>query len=1255
MRFSRCRYLYFAFLLAIPASAQSPRLNGTFDPTRTVAIEKNVHPLARAEFDQGPADPTKKLGYITMVLQPTAQQQTDLETLLLQQQDRASANFHKWLTPEQFGNRFGMAASDVSSIKTWLAGHGFQIEDTARGRNWIAFSGTVDQVNRSLHTSIHRYLVNGKEHYANATNPSLPPELAGVVRFFRGLDDFQPEPPAAIHVKTTLADYTNSGGIHYLAPDDFATIYDITPLYNKGITGAGQSVAVLGRTDIDVAGYQTFRSKYNLPATVPVMHLVGPDPGTSDTDLSEAMLDLEWSGAVARNATIIYVYATGIDTAAQEAVDKNLAPVISSSYSSCEPDSADVLRYLAQQANAQGITWLVVTNDSGAAACDDHHAGRQQVSSGYAVSYPASIPEITAVGGTKFAEGTGTYWNSTNTANGGSAISYIPEIGWNDSNASGFFSGGGGVSIFYSKPLWQTGTGVPADKARDVPDISMAASASHDGYLLYYLGESYLNGGTSAATPASAGIVALLNQYQVSNGLQATAGMGNINPELYRMAESYPAAFHDITTGNNIVPCVQSTSGCVNGSLGYTAGVGYDLVTGLGSLDVNNLITHWGQNGAPSTTTVSATSSTVAFDTKPQLTASVAPASGSTAPTGTVAFLVPNEALGTIDLGTGTLTSSGGVAATTITVDPNQLGTGTNNITAVYSGDGNFDSSTGTTTLTVTPPANATAIVASCGPNPVYGQYSTTGVLSWYYTLTLTNLSGVAATLTDFTIGGTDEASKLSTFFNGTTIPAHGTLSAGVVSTGLTVPLNRTFTFSGTDASGNAWNQTLTVPFIVPISQPQIVLTGVPAAVRQNPSGGTSCPWVQLLTLQEEGGYSMQLFKFLSGNTDLTSQISQYFGSTQIAPFGALQASICVTGSTPPGSITYEVDGEADDGATFRSIFTSSYQTAPVLPPVLSAGQSSISLSTPTNSGSTTAPLSVNFASGSTTWTASIFPSNPTTSWLTISPSSGTGSGTITLTANAAGQTPGVYRATVIVQGASSLPQYVEVPVSFTIGASTSISIQGVAQGASFQTVFAPGMILSVFGTGLAPAVQAASSVPLPLSMQGVSATVNGVSAPLYYVSSSQINLQVPYETGAQSAVVGINNNGKLASFSFTTTPTAPGIFVSNGNLVPYASGSPGSESVLFMTGEGDVTPELITGDPPSSSTPLANLPQPRQPVTVTVGGIQATIAFIGIPSPLVGVTQINFVIPANVPTGPQPVVVTSNGVSSTAATLTIH
>jgi len=137
--------------------------------------------------------------------------------------------------------------------------------------------------------------------------------------------------------------------------------------------------------------------------------------------------------------------------------------------------------------------------------------------------------------------------------------------------------------------------------------------------------------------------------------------------------------------------------------------------------------------------------------------------------------------------------------------------------------------------------------------------------------------------------------------------------------------------------------------------------------------------------------------------------------------------------------------------------------------------------------------------------------------------------------------------------------------------------------------------------------------------------------------------------------VVGINNNGKLASFSFTTTPTAPGIFVSNGNLVPYASGSPGSESVLFMTGEGDVTPELITGDPPSSSTPLANLPQPRQPVTVTVGGIQATIAFIGIPSPLVGVTQINFVIPANAPTGPQPVVVTSNGVSSTAATLTIH
>jgi adhesin/invasin len=258
------------------------------------------------------------------------------------------------------------------------------------------------------------------------------------------------------------------------------------------------------------------------------------------------------------------------------------------------------------------------------------------------------------------------------------------------------------------------------------------------------------------------------------------------------------------------------------------------------------------------------------------------------------------------------------------------------------------------------------------------------------------------------------------------------------------------------------------------------------------------------------------------------------------------------------------------------------------------------------------------------------------------------------LTATATGQALGVYRATLIVQGSNSAPQFIEVPISFTIGASPDISIGGVAHGASFQHIYAPGMVLSVFGSGLAPAIQLAGVLPLPLTMQGVSATVNGVAAPLYYVSPTQINLQVPYETGATTAVVGINNNGKVAWFPFTTSVTAPGIFVDNGNLVPIASGKPGDVLVLFMTGEGDVTPALFTGASPPAGTAVAKLPQPRFHVAVSVGGIDAAIQFEGIPTLLVGTTQINFVIPAGVAPGVQPIVVTSNGVSSLAANITV-
>ena len=244
-----------------------------------------------------------------------------------------------------------------------------------------------------------------------------------------------------------------------------------------------------------------------------------------------------------------------------------------------------------------------------------------------------------------------------------------------------------------------------------------------------------------------------------------------------------------------------------------------------------------------------------------------------------------------------------------------------------------------------------------------------------------------------------------------------------------------------------------------------------------------------------------------------------------------------------------------------------------------------------------------------------------------------------------------------VIQSVNTVPQVINVPIAFVVGASPSINIHGVSNAASFMTAFAPGMLMTVFGTNLASGTQLASILPLPLTMKGAAATVNGVTAPLFSVTSGQITVQIPYETGAGTAVLGINHNGAVASFMFTVSPAAPGIFGTFATppaLVPFGSGKPGEVLLAFITGEGDVTPPLGTGQTPASGTAIADLPVPSLPVIVTVGGIKADVAFAGIPPGLSGVTQINFTIPANAPPGPQDVVVTIGGVSSPPVTVNV-
>ena len=320
-------------------------------------------------------------------------------------------------------------------LATWLRSQGFEVRYTARGRDFISFRGTAGQVQAAMRTEIHRYRVGAETHFANARDLVLPEAIEPIVAGVLGLHDFHPKAPR----RQAVANFTASDGTHYVLPDDFAAIYGLSSLYGFGYSGAGQRIAIVGQSDIDPDDIAAFRSSFGLAPTTIQMIPTGNYPGVTGDEV-EADLDLEWAGAVARDATLIYVYSDDAGYSSYYAIDNNLAPVLSESFGLCEYQAGAnrlglyYFQVEAQKGNALGITWLASSGDSGAAGCDNNAAVATQ---GLAVSLPASVPEITAVGGTEFAEGGGSYWSRGNGTYFGSAISYIPETSWNDTVASG--------------------------------------------------------------------------------------------------------------------------------------------------------------------------------------------------------------------------------------------------------------------------------------------------------------------------------------------------------------------------------------------------------------------------------------------------------------------------------------------------------------------------------------------------------------------------------------------------------------------------------------------------------------------------------------------------------------------------------------------------------------------------------------------------------------------------------------------------
>jgi uncharacterized membrane protein len=593
----------------------SDRISGEIDDHRTVKLPGNRYPIARAEFDQGAAESSHPMDRMILTLQPGPEEQRALESFTQAQHDPQSPLFHKWLTPKEFTERFGVSKGDLRRVTAWLTSHGFHIDETPEGGLSVIFSGTAAQVASAFHTEIRKYQAKNEVHYANAVDPEIPEALAGVVGGVVTLHDFRREPmrteakPAILKPAGAprAPEYTG-GSYHYLSPSDFATIYNTSPLYSGGIDGTGQTIAIVGRTNIDVSDVRNFRSRFGLPSNDPVVVLNGTDPGILCCgEETEALLDVEWSGAVAPKATVKFVVSAstnstdGVDLSAQYIVSHNVAPVLSVSFGLCEAwlGSSEINFYnsLWQQAAAQGQTAFVSSGDSGAAGCD--WGSSSTASYGRGVNGLCSSPYCVAVGGTQFNEGgnAAQYWSSTtNSSTGASAQSYIPEVAWNESGAnggSGLWATGGGVSLVFTKPTWQTGAGVPADGMRDVPDVALTA-AGHDGYLLVESGSLWSVGGTSASSPSFAGLMALVNQNDAATG--GTGRQGNANTNFYPLAANQAGGgasfFHTVTGGSNTVP----------GVTGFAAGPGYNQATGLGSVDANILVTHWTDANGPNFT-----------------------------------------------------------------------------------------------------------------------------------------------------------------------------------------------------------------------------------------------------------------------------------------------------------------------------------------------------------------------------------------------------------------------------------------------------------------------------------------------------------------------------------------------------------------------------------------------------------------------------------------------------------------------------
>jgi subtilase family serine protease len=699
---------------ALPAS----QISGRVDENLRATLVGNTRPEASAQYDRGAVADSTPISHAQILLHRSAAQEKALEQFLADVQNRKSPSYHKWLTAAQFGARYGVSDSDISKVTSWLSSHGLSVNFVSQSKMVIDFSGNAGKIRDTFHTEIHNLNVNGAQHIANMSDPQVPAALAPAITGVISLHNFLPHSNMVSRGKPALTGTCGSyGACLAVMPADFATIYNLNPVFAAGITGKGQTIVVIEDTGIgdestqtkSGADWVTFRKVAGLSGyTKGSFTQENPAPATGTNncadpgingDEGEATLDAEWASQSAPNAAIVMASCRdGVTFGGLIALQNllngaNPPAIVSISYGECETlnGMAANAAYNAtyQQAVAEGTTIFVSSGDESAVSCD---ADRGMARHGIATSGFATTPYNVAVGGTDFGDtaadcGGGApfpacdskYWKANNNAVFGSAKSYIPEIPWNDSCASTVFatfatgspvtygkkgfcnsargleflttaSGSGGPSTCatgsparfeitggtckgWDKPTWQAGTfGNPADGVRDIPDVSLYAANGLWAHFYLFCDSNgggcsatqpsswFGAGGTSFSSPIFAGILALVEQktgsrqgnantvfYALGASEYGTTGNAKCNSSLGKKVAS-TCVFYDITQGDFDVNCVGKNN-CYDpsGRVGvtstsntaykpaYVATAGWDYTTGLGTVNINNLVNAWPQ------------------------------------------------------------------------------------------------------------------------------------------------------------------------------------------------------------------------------------------------------------------------------------------------------------------------------------------------------------------------------------------------------------------------------------------------------------------------------------------------------------------------------------------------------------------------------------------------------------------------------------------------------------------------------------